>query len=133
MIAAQFARDLAFVRTEEAAKLGTAEFITKRRAADRTFGHNLKRRREARREIGENTLPRLREAGNAEVRNHKAADARACTGTSARRRFVADFATDAGRRARIRRNRRRMVMRLDLHKLIEIILLKGVGISLRIN
>ena len=133
MVTAQFARDFAFVRTEETAKLRTAEFIAERRAADRTFGHDLERRRETSREIGKNTLPRLREAGDAEVGNHKAADTRAGARTRASRSFVADFTADAGRGARIRRNRRRMVVGLDLHKLIEIVLLKGVGISLRIN
>ena len=133
VVAAQRARLLGLQRAEEAAELRTAELVAEGRAADGPFRHDLKRRRQPRREVRVKTLPRLREVGNAQVGDHEAADARDRARAGARRRLVADLAAHARRRAGKRRDRRRVVVRLDLHEDVEVVLLEGVVRRLRVD
>ena len=133
VVAAQLARDLALVGAEEAAELRTPELVAERRAAQGAVRHDLQRRREARREVRELALPRLREAGDAQVGDHEAADAGDRARAGPRRRLVADLAADARRRARERRDRRRVVVRLDLHELVDLVALERVGVRLRVD
>ena len=133
VVATKFARDLAFVSPEKAAELRTAELVAERRAANGTIDHDLERRRKARREGRELALPGLGEAGDAEVRHHKAADARDGARALACRRLVADFTANAGCGAGERRNRRRVVVGLDLHQLVESVLLETILVRLGID
>ena len=133
MVAAKLARDLALISPEKAAELRTAEFVAERRAANRPVDHDLERRRKARREGRELALPGLGEAGDAEVGNHEAANARDSARALARRRLVADFAANAGCGAGERRDRRRVVVGLDLHQLVESVLLETVLVRLWID
>ena len=118
---------LMLVGAEEARQLRTSEFVAERCAADRSFRHDLERRRETRRTLAVVLLPRLFAARNAQVRNHEAADARGGARTRTRRRLVADFAAHARRRARIGRDGRWVVVRLHLHQLVKLHLLEAVG------
>ena len=133
VVAAKLARDLALVGPEKAAELRTAELVAERRAANRPVDHYLERRRKARREGRELALPGLREAGNPEVGHHEAADAGDGARALARRRLVADFAADAGSSAGERRDRRRVVVGLDLHQLVESVLLEAVFVRLGVD
>ena len=132
VVAAELAGNLAFVRAEEAAELRTAELVAERRAADRSVDHDLQRRREARREGRELALPGLGEAGDAEVGDHEAADARDGARALSRRGLVADLPADSRRRSGERGDRGRMVVCLDLHELVELVLLEAVRVCLGI-
>ena len=133
VVAAKLASDLAFVSPEKAAELRTAELVAERRTANGTIDHDLERRRKARREGRELALPGLRKAGDAEVRHHEAADARDSTRALACRRLVADFAANAGCGAGERRDRSRVVVGLDLHQLVESVLLEAVFVRLGVD
>ena len=133
VVAAKLARNLAFVSPEKAAELRTAELVAERRTANGTIDHDLERRRKARREGRELALPGLRKAGDAEVRHHEAADARDSTRALACRRLVADFTANAGCGAGERRDRSRVVMGLDLHQLVESVLLEAVFVRLGVD
>ena len=131
VVAAVDARRLAFVRAEKAGQLRTPELVAERRAADRALGHDRERRGEPLRELGVLALPRLRVAGDVQIAHHEAADAGVGTRATARRRLVADLAAHARRRAGIWRDRRRVVVGLNLHQLVELHLLEAVGVVRR--
>ncbi len=103
----------------EAAEIATdrrsPELVVECGAADRTLEHDPQRRGDAFRAsmIG---LPGLHEAGNAQVRDAEAHQPSLGSCADAHRAFVADLATRAGRCAGKRRDRRRVVVRLDLHQ-----------------
>ena len=61
-------------------------------------------------------FPRLREAGNVQVGDRETGQAGLGLGAAAGRAFVADLAAGTGRRAGERRDRGRMIVRLDLHQ-----------------
>ncbi len=61
------------------------------------------------------------------MRRREADQARLRLGADARRAFVADLAARAGRRTRERRDRRRMIVRLDLHQDVRRLAMRGVA------
>ena len=98
---------------EVAADRGPAELVVERGGADRPLEHDLERRGDAR-GPAECALPRPLEAGNAQVRDREPGEPGLGLCAAAGRALVADLAARAGRRARKRRDRGRMVVRLDL-------------------
>ncbi len=91
------------------------ELVVERGGAERALGHDRERGRDA---LGpaDGLLPRLLEPGEAQVGYSESHQARLGLAAAAGRAFVADLAARAGRRARVRRDRRRVVVRLDLHE-----------------
>ena len=145
VIAAPLPVDLELEGPEIAGEIGTPEFVVVRRRADRALGHDRKRRRDALRLAdpaplpsppgrgvggegrdlpspsgrgvgGEGQLPWLRQLGNPQVRHRVPDEPRLRLRTPARRTLVADLAARTRRRAGKRRDRGRMVVRLDLHQ-----------------
>ncbi len=115
VVAPDFARDGLLERAKVAEDVGTAEFIVERCAANRAFEHDRERRGDA---IGlpVGGLPWLRERRDAQMRHRKAGESGLRLRPDAGRAFVADLAAGARRRARKRRDRGRMIVRLDLHQ-----------------
>ena len=113
-----------FVRTQprgveldgakEPAEARTSELVVECGGADRPFKHDLEGGCNVR-GPAQVVLPRLDEAGNAQIRHRESGDACLASSTATGRRLVADFAAGAGGGARKGRNRRRMVVRLHLH------------------
>ena len=132
VVAPELARDLPFVGAEEPAELRTPELVAERRAADGSVDHYLEGSCKARREVGERALPRLLVAGDAEVGDHEAAKPRDGARALASRGLVANLATDACRRAWERGNGRRVVVRLDLHELVDAVFAERVGVVRRV-
>ncbi len=134
VVAAAQARLAAFLleRAEVAAERGPAEFVVERRGADRSVAHDLERAREARRQ---RTIlfPRPRKARNAQVRNREAGEAGLRLAAAAGRAFVADLAAGAGRCAGKRRDRGRMVVRLDLDRERRVFAVRRVAIAIRLG
>ena len=130
VIAAQLfavvAGDLLFIGTEVAVKRRTTEFVVKRRAAQRAFGHDIQRGDDAIR-LAEILFPRLFKTGNTQVRNREAHQARLRFRAAPGRAFIANFAAGTGRRARPRRDRRRVVMGFDLHQNMRVFLVEVVA------
>ena len=94
-----------------------AELVVVRRAAERPVDHDLERARDPRRRADPalgRRLPGLERTGQPEVRHREPDEAGLGLGAAAGRALVADLAARAGRRPRKRRDRRRMVMGLDL-------------------
>ncbi|SPU80533.1 Uncharacterised protein [Burkholderia multivorans] len=146
VIAAHGAADVLFVHAEIAAEVRAAEFVVERGAAERAVDHDLQRRRDAVRTAVRAVLlvrialrerlrgvarvfPRLACARQIEVRYREARQARLRPRTAARRAFVADLAARAGRRARERRDRRRVVVRLDLHQRVRKLRVAAVALA----
>ena len=107
--------ELGLERAEIAEDVRAAEFVVERGRADRAFDHDVERRGDAR-GLAVVAFPRLLEARNAQVRNGESGEAGFRLAAAPGRAFVADLAARAGRRARERRDRRRMIVRLDLHE-----------------
>ena len=124
---------LMLISTEEAGKLRTTEFVAESRAADGTFRHDLERRRKTGRTLAVVLLPGLLGAGDAKVGNHEAANTGCGARTRTSRRLVANLAANASSRARIWGDGGRVVVRLDLHELIELNLLETVGMALAVR
>ena len=72
-------------------------------------------------------LPRLLEPGQVQVRHGEAGEPGLGLRPAAGRALVADLAAGAGRRPRERRDRRRVVVRLDLHQHVHVVLAAGVA------
>ena len=91
-----------------------AELVVERGAAQRRLDHDLQRARDP---VGLAVvlLPRAHGAGQAQVRHREAGQPRLRARAPPRRPLVADLAARAGGRARKRRDRRRVVVGLDLH------------------
>ena len=125
VVAPRAAVGLRLERAEEAAELRAAELVAERGAADRALDHDRERRGEAR-GGARLALPRQRVAGNAQVRDHEAADAALGARADAGRGLVADLAADARRGAGEGRDGGRMVVRLHLHQDVDLVLLEAV-------
>jgi hypothetical protein len=122
--------DVLFVGAEVAAQYRTAEFIAERGAAERAFDHDLQRRGDAvRLAVGRLRAASADRRGDVgafsqalhgvrqhQVRHREAGQAGLRLGAAAGRALVADLAAGAGGGARERRNRGRVVVRLDLHQ-----------------
>ena len=115
VIAAYLARYLLFERAEIAEQIGPTELVVERCAADRTFEHDIQRGGDAA-GFAMIDFPRLRQTGNTQVRHGEAGEARLRLRADAGRALVANFTAGAGRSARERRDRRRMIVRLDFHQ-----------------
>ena len=104
-----------FISTEVAVQCRATKFVVKRRAAQRAFGHDVQRGDNALR-LTEIFFPRLFEARNSQVGNGETNQTsfrlRAASGGT----FIADFTAGTGRRARPRRNRRRVVVGFNFHQ-----------------
>ncbi len=121
VVAAHLAVHFLFEGAEVAGEVGTAELVVERRAAYRTFQHDLQRRGDAARlaVLGLAVavlLPRLLEARDVQVGHREAGEAGLGTRTATGGAFVADLAAVAGGGAGERRNGGRVVMRLHLHQ-----------------
>ena len=100
-------------------QVGPAELVVEGGGADRPFKHDVECGDDTHRlavVIGLGQLPRLAETGDAQVRDREAAETRLGLGAPSGRPFVADLPARAGRRARIRRDRGRVVVGLHLHE-----------------
>src|SRR5690606_29135164 len=98
---AVMARHLFLEGTEIAQNVRPAEFVVKRSAAQRAFGHDVQRADNTVR-FAEIAFPRLFKAGNPQVRYRKTDQAGFGFGTDARRAFVADFPARTCRSTRVR-------------------------------
>ncbi len=133
VVAVHGAADVLLKGTEIAGQVGTPEFIVERGAAERAVDHDLQRRRDAVRLAGDlrvavagafslqlvrvaRVFPRLHRVRDHQVGDGEARKAGLRLRAAAGRAFVADLAAGAGGRARERRDRRRVVVRLDLHQ-----------------
>ena len=125
MVAVADAADVRLKNTEVAGNIRTAKFVIEGRGADRTFLHDGERRRDAgRRAVGAGGLlarhhvgivfPALSSAREMERGNREAAETGLRTAAAAGSAFVTDLTAGTGGSARERRNRGRMVMRLNL-------------------
>ena len=104
-----------FISTEVAVQCRTTKFVVKRRAAQRAFGHDVQRGDNALR-LTEIFFPRLFEARNSQVGNGETNQTRFRLRAAPGGTFIADFTAGTGRRARPRRNRRRVVVSFDFHQ-----------------
>ena len=100
---------------EVARQVRAPELVIEGRPADRPLDHDLERRRHA---VGMRKIvfPRLSKSRYPQVRHGEPRQAGLRLRAEPRRAFVTDFPARPGRRARKRRNRRRMVVGLDLHE-----------------
>src|SRR5690606_33034959 len=111
VVAADLAVGIALLEAAEVAvDVRPAELVVERRRADRSLDHDVQRRDDA---LGLAVVlfPGLLEAGDAQVGDGEAAQARLRPGAAAGRALVADLAAGTGGRAGERRDRRRVVVR----------------------
>ena len=112
-------------RAEVAGEVRTPELVVERGGADRSLEHDLERRGDP---VGlaRVVLPGLDEPRDAQVRHAEPAQAglrlRAAPGGA----FVAELAPGSGCRARERRDRRRVVVRLDLRQVVGQLFVRAV-------
>ena len=117
VIAAHLARDRLLERAEIAAQIGTAEFVVECGAADRTIDHDLQCATRCARGRRSCRVPTAaRRPGCADCETRETGQSRLRLRAASGRTFVADLAARARRRARIWRDRGRVVVRLDLHQ-----------------
>ena len=131
-LAARGAVRLELERAEVAGDVGPAELVVEGGAAQRALDHDVERARDARR-LAVVALPRLHGARQAQVRDREAAEPRLGLGAAARGALVADLAARAGRRARERRDRRRVIVRLDLHQDVDRLRVRAVDARRRVG
>ena len=111
------ARFEVLVRPEVAEDRGAPELVVERGRSNRAIEHDVERGRDARwradplLRLG---LPRLECAGDPEVGDRETDEPRLWLAAAAGRALVADLATGAGRGARERRDRGRVIVGLDL-------------------
>ena len=115
VIAAPNAVRLEQARAEVACEVRPAELVVEARRADRPLEHDRQRRGDPLRLARRRAFPRLPPTRQLEMRHGEAHEPRFRLRAAAGRAFVADLAARARRRTRKRRDRRRMVVRLDLH------------------
>ena len=110
---------------EIAADVRTAELIVEGSGAEGTVDHDLQCRGDAFR-LAVVLFPGLGQLRQAQVGNREAAETGLGFGTAAGSALVADLAAGAGGRARERRDRRRVVVRLHLHQDIQARILAAI-------
>ena len=108
-----------FIGTEVPAGIGPTEFVVERGRTDRTFEHDIERRRNSFR-LAVLLLPGLLEAGDFQIGYRETTQSCLGFGADAGCALVPDFAPRTGRRTRKRRDRGRMIVRFDLHQNIEL-------------
>ena len=114
-------------RAEVAEDRGPTELVVERGAAERAFGHDVERGRDARRRANPlGVLPRLERAGDAQVGDRETDETGLGLAAAPGRAFVANLAARAGRGAGERRNRRRVVVRLDLAEDVRRLVVRAV-------
>ncbi len=118
---------------EVAGEIRPAELVVEARGADRAVEHDRERRRDTVGLARQRSLPRLAPARDLEVRDREAREPCLRLGAAAGRTLVADLAARARRGAGIRRDRRRMVVRLDLHHEVRGLVDVAVHARLRIR
>ena len=126
VVAAQLIADLLFVGAEIAAQVRAAEFVVEGGGADRALEHDVERRDDAP-GLAEVFFPGLLGAGDAQVGDREAAQARLRLGALAGGALVADLAAGAGGRARVGRDRGRVVVGLHLHQDVDVFLVHPVN------
>ncbi len=131
VVAASNAGDRLFVDAEIAGQVGAAEFVVEGGPAERALGHDLQRRRDVAGFADRRALPRLVGAGQMQVADREAGQAGLRPRAPAGRALVAEFATGAGRCAGKRRDRGRVVVRLDLHQHMRDLVARAVGRGIR--
>ena len=119
--------DRLLVDAEVARQVRPAEFVVERSAAERPFDHDLQRAGDVLGLAVRRALPRPVGAGQVQVRHGEAGQARLRLRAAAGRAFVADLAAGASRRAGKRRDRGRVVVRLDLHQHMRQLIAGGVA------
>ena len=107
--------DLLLVGAKIAAQIRPAEFIVKRRRANRPVEHDLACRSNTPRSAMI-AFPGLGQIRQLQIGNRKTAQPGLGFGTAPGRAFVADLATGAGGRAGKRRNRGRMIVGFHFHQ-----------------
>ncbi len=115
MIAAPYAADFDQARAEVAREIRPAELVVEARGADRPIEHDRERRSDAIGLARQRSLPRLAPTRHVEMRDREADEPGFRFRAAAGRAFVADLAARARGRAGKRRDRGRVVVRLDLH------------------
>src|SRR5690606_36722927 len=103
------------VGAEVARDVGASELVVEPGATDRGLEHDAERRYDAIGLAVDDTLPRLQKARDPQVRDGKTRQAGLGLGAATRRPLVADLTAGARRGARVRRDRGRVVVGLDLH------------------
>ena len=126
VVAAHLARHFLLEGAEGAGQIRPAEFVVEGGGADRPLDHDVERRGDAL-GLAVGLLPRLREAGDVQVRHREAAQAGLRLGAAAGGALVADLAAGAGGRAGKRRNGGRVVVRLDLGEVVRQLLRIRIG------
>ena len=115
-----------FIGTEVTVERRTTKFVVKRRAAQRAFGHDIQRGDDTLR-LTEILFPRLLKPRNTQVGNREAHQTRFRLRAAPGGAFIANFAAGTGRRARPRRDCRRVVMGFDLHQNMRVFLVEVVA------
>ena len=115
MVTAHLPCQLLLEGAEIAEQIRPSELVIERCGTDRPFEHDLQRRGDP---LGLAVLdfPRLRQRRDLQMRHGEAGETRLRPRADAGRAFVANLAAGTGRRARRRRNGRRMVVRFHLHQ-----------------
>ncbi len=133
VVAAHLAADVLLERAEVAAEVRAAELVVERRGADRTLQHDRERRGDAP-GLLERRLPGLGVPRHAQMRHRVADQPRLGLRADAGRALVADLAARPGRGAGERRDRGRVVVRLDLHQRVRQRVVRAVAaIAVRVE
>ena len=128
VIAAHFAGHLLLERAKVAREVGPAEFVVERCGADRAFDHDRQCGGDA---VGlaEVLFPRVRQSRYPQVRNRESHQSGFRLRTDAGGAFVADLAARSRGGAGKRRDRGRMIVRLDLHQRMRELARRGVPVA----
>ena len=121
-----------FESAETAGQIGAAVFVVEGRAPDRPLQHDIERGGNAAR-LAEVFLPGLHGPRQAQVRDHESGEPGFGLGPAAHRTLVTNLATRASGRAGVRRDRSRVVVRLDLHQNADWLAMEGVDIRVRVR
>ena len=121
-----------FEGAEVAVDGGAAEFVVEGGAAKRAFDHDVEGGDDAVR-FSVVLFPRLDGAGEAEIGDGEANETGFRFSTAAGGAFVADFAAGAGGGAGERRDGGGMIVRLDLAKNVNLLVVRGVFLGARVD
>ena len=133
VVAAHLALILFFKGAEIAQKVGAAEFVVERGAANRPFEHDVERAADVAGFAvggfdGRILLPRLLCAGNVEVGHAKAGEAGFGARAFAGGAFIADFTARAGGRAGKGRDGGGVIVGFHFHDDVGVFFVKAVGL-----
>src|SRR5258708_5154568 len=118
VVAAEDPTDLGFEAAEVAAQVRPAELVIERGGADRSLEHDLERGGDALGLARRGAFPLLLVSRDTQVGYRVADQPRLRLRAPPGRPLVADLAARAGRCPRKRRDRGRVIMRLDLHHVV---------------